>query len=825
VGNAGFNYDNNDPFTAGGPASHLYSIGVGGVTSAEYFWALSSEGPSRQRLMKPDLMAQSSFVLGADSTTGGLISSHGTSLASPLVAGGIAAIIQQLRINDLPYDPGMIRSQLFKHARFPVNASEDPSMFIKEEYSIGRGIPNFSATLNDWIVNGSTHIEITPSSNPYGFHKFHHRNNTQPLDAVVFSSVNPSSLTFQISGNISSILQITKNIEQSIEKIPINIVSDPSTPFGNYTGTIFINSTESDAVGILSISISIIMDRTATVLLDGRYTSFDELGWDGIHGTQLTTAVETLWMDGFYFLENFDNLELVDLSSIDILWLADFQPFVEVPGGDFVIDDLGDALSQFIDSGGKVFVHYNGRVGGSPLGNHELFYFKEYNIKSPDPWLSDREIPGTYLFENDPWYKPHLNETSAASNTGELLHWGNFIQMVDQFNPSTYGVFGDDHFNNLTMIFSESLSHGKIAASSSFAWIYDCKNDHNLETCEDYYPWGAFDHITRNLNKDVLLDVFNWLIDPTIMLLERPTLLGESFTHNFYSSNGAFKAHLLSIDGDPNRGGAFSLVDLGNDYFRSDDFTAEDGMYEYELSLGDEFIRKILFIDFYAPTIVYEELDSSMLSIQPLDYSFIIHERFIDEITVELDLKSEIIELEYTMTNVSTIIHEMDITIPQLNIANNYRLLISVLDTSGRLVELEITFNAPWADTPSDTVTSSTSLDTPSDTVTSSTSLDTPSDTVTSTTSLDTPSDTVTSSTWFETSTFETEITSSFISEASSSVFSETTTEQLTITSSDLMSELSSDETSPSSNSDTNYLSFSMISVFVSIRVIKRKNL
>ncbi len=76
------------------PADGPDVIAVGAVFPNGALAAFSSPGPTADGRIKPDVMAQGVSVWCANYSNDGYMSSNGTSLATPLIAGGIALILQ-----------------------------------------------------------------------------------------------------------------------------------------------------------------------------------------------------------------------------------------------------------------------------------------------------------------------------------------------------------------------------------------------------------------------------------------------------------------------------------------------------------------------------------------------------------------------------------------------------------------------------------------------------------------------------------------------------------------------------------------------------------
>jgi subtilisin family serine protease len=107
--------------TVGEPATSPYVIGVGALTSRvgdtrsfadlgkiAYF---SSRGPTRDGRLKPEVVAPGYFVLGPEAGTSDYILMAGTSMASPVVAGLVALILEANPNLDVNEVRGILSSQ------------------------------------------------------------------------------------------------------------------------------------------------------------------------------------------------------------------------------------------------------------------------------------------------------------------------------------------------------------------------------------------------------------------------------------------------------------------------------------------------------------------------------------------------------------------------------------------------------------------------------------------------------------------------------------------------------------------------------------------
>ncbi len=76
------------------PADGFMVIAAGGVTSIGNLWSGSSPGPTADGRIKPDVAAMALFVRAANYISDGYNSYTGTSYAAPIIAGGLALVIE-----------------------------------------------------------------------------------------------------------------------------------------------------------------------------------------------------------------------------------------------------------------------------------------------------------------------------------------------------------------------------------------------------------------------------------------------------------------------------------------------------------------------------------------------------------------------------------------------------------------------------------------------------------------------------------------------------------------------------------------------------------
>jgi len=132
VTSAGNDGNKVDP-TVSAPADSQYVLTIGAVNSAEAYVSFSSVGSATQPSQKPDVAAQgqSAAVINSSNVIG---TNNGTSFSSPILAGGIACLMQAL--------PNKTNAEIMQLVR------ESASQFSAPDYELGYGIPDLWSALN-----------------------------------------------------------------------------------------------------------------------------------------------------------------------------------------------------------------------------------------------------------------------------------------------------------------------------------------------------------------------------------------------------------------------------------------------------------------------------------------------------------------------------------------------------------------------------------------------------------------------------------------------------------------------------------------------------
>jgi serine protease AprX len=149
AGNSG-----NDPWHyISAPADALHALAIGAVDSAGNYASFSSQGPSFDNRVKPDVVAQGQESV-LSSTNGTIGTASGTSFSGPIMAGMIACLWQAL--------PNKTNSEIVQLVK------QSASLYLNPTNELGYGIPDFNLALNAALlnVNSSTNTTFLLFPNP-----------------------------------------------------------------------------------------------------------------------------------------------------------------------------------------------------------------------------------------------------------------------------------------------------------------------------------------------------------------------------------------------------------------------------------------------------------------------------------------------------------------------------------------------------------------------------------------------------------------------------------------------------------------------------------
>ncbi len=190
AGNSG-----NDPwFYISAPADGLGALTIGAVNSSRNYASFSSQGPSFDGRIKPDVTAQGQNPYVSNTNGNVNNSGSGTSYSGPIIAGMVACLWQAL--------PNKTNAELVQIIK------ESSSIYNTPNNQLGYGIPDFSLPLSGILsVNNISKSEFeiypNPAQNvisvqfPYGF---------ENASITFYNSIGQKVLEKSITNNSNSVI-------------------------------------------------------------------------------------------------------------------------------------------------------------------------------------------------------------------------------------------------------------------------------------------------------------------------------------------------------------------------------------------------------------------------------------------------------------------------------------------------------------------------------------------------------------------------------------------------------------------------------------------
>jgi len=204
AGNSGTPYG--DRGSINNPAPSLQCIAAAASNiQGDSLATFSSKGPRPDYSLKPDITAPGLSIYGPSNKNNEYVYKQGTSMASPIVAGAAALLIDFLKQENLSYTPGTIKSALLAGA-------------IDMGYDVwrqGAGFLNVSASLN--ILNNTSKVNnspdlvvLHPKKLPIDPYEVLFTDTSIEFNLTAISSTF-KNLTITIPENLSDVISVNKN--------------------------------------------------------------------------------------------------------------------------------------------------------------------------------------------------------------------------------------------------------------------------------------------------------------------------------------------------------------------------------------------------------------------------------------------------------------------------------------------------------------------------------------------------------------------------------------------------------------------------------------
>ena len=389
--------------------------------------SFSSKGPRPDYSLKPDLSAPGLSISGPDFDGTGYVTKSGTSMASPIIAGAAALLIDFLKQENLTYTPGTIKSAL-------LSGSEDMGYDVWRQ---GAGFLNVSRSLE--ILNKTSKVNespdlvfLHPKKLPIDPYNILFSDTTIEFNLTVISSVE-KNITVNVPENLSNIINVEKSsfIVNNSMLIPIIFNISSSTNPQVINGSLLVDNVP------LLIQFEIRVP-TARVLFEESFNRIVKHGFSTnvyeIQGDASNTIGMFSSFTKYLAYENnysvtphtSGSLSYEYLSKFDVVVLANpfslasdiYMDWVSNPGLEYIQipNDSIEALYTYVDSGGGLLV----------LSTIDSFY----NITAMNGFLSRFDITITNENQLSITQSSIVNSQNWTEDITSFPYRGNYISSV-----------------------------------------------------------------------------------------------------------------------------------------------------------------------------------------------------------------------------------------------------------------------------------------------------------------------------------------------------------------------------------------------------------
>jgi hypothetical protein len=572
------------------PSCQVNSLSVGAVDMSNGQRAVfSSRGPGPVPGLKPDVMAPGRFVTSTQYSGegGGLKSYQGTSFSAPLTTAALAVLIDALETNNYSWNIGTLKSAIIEGAK---NSSLGTQGY---QYSTGAGLVNLIASWHYLTQNNNgtyaNALTLTPDSDK----PFRKQNEVTSFFQGISSEIpgytiitsNASDVSFSIFGNITDILSVGDlNPNRYSQYLPLTI-NTKEVSQGLYKGVLVAT------LGNLNQTISfeyLVGDPPRGLIGFDRYhTDWDDLGANTLDGTNTGEAVKS-WIEEDFWVEDFDEpLTSELLSKYDILWIPDPVNKVLFQGNDFTQEEI-DSLIEYVNSGGSVFITFNGPYYLSGVQGVDADkinqLIKNWGINSyANPNLGNVQTHSLDLH----------NRTSFVGSAKKVTHAGNYLFLDHKMAHQSGGVleYYTGTEDKTTIASFTKKDGGRVVVTSTNFWA-DNK--------------GVTGGYAADGDPILVKNLVDWLTSSNKLSLPEKQTSTSNITAIIYSENG--------IIPEVKRLKTFNLAErqFAPEFIDQNQFTFEyllymDGIHQIQISNGNEYVRLEQALDLRGPYIIPTE--------------------------------------------------------------------------------------------------------------------------------------------------------------------------------------------------------------------------
>ena len=518
----------------------------------------SSRGPGIFYGMKPDVSAPgvSIYTTTQNSQYG---SPSGTSFATPLTSGALAALISGLNSEGYNWNIGTLKAALIRGAFASSGSTGD--------YQQGAGAVNISSSYQYLKEQNTTTsfaegLAVTPLANQF-LQRSYLTDVNSMYQGITLITSNASMVTSSLSGNITEILTVNLSkidLNKYSQYVPLEI-DTTATSLGTYSGSLTVSL--GDDTVVVELSILVTARSKGNILMDLHHTDWDDSGSDLLLGTN-TREMVSLFVEKQYWVEEFhEPLNPTILENYDLLWMPDPFRAVDFEGALITPAELG-YIHDFVNSGGSLLIGFNGpylyseELGGANASeiNKVTGMFGIYSYSDPS-------------FGNIDVSSLNLNNYSSVVGMAETITFaGNYLQInrteVNSQGASAFPLTGTDG-GTLIGTFDKSGA-GRVLVTGSNFWMdnegitgmYDAAGDPvvSANTIDWLLSQNRLTLLNLNyvkkLNQYELTANYTSNHQPTFKIVSASGTVKESQTLDLISEN---KYHL-------NFNGVFDATDL-----------------------------------------------------------------------------------------------------------------------------------------------------------------------------------------------------------------------------------------------------------------------
>ncbi|MCE7733992.1 MAG: S8 family serine peptidase [Candidatus Heimdallarchaeota archaeon] len=583
AGNSGPEYST----ITGGPGFAADTITVGASHVTNQIATFSSRGPMAGFIYKPDVVAPGVDIISS-TVDGNYAAFSGTSMASPMTAGAVATIISALRANAIPYNPGLIKAVLMNNA---TNQGYD-------ELTQGKGrIQTFDSWQN--ILNAEIGpdsipmaLEMSPriGTLPYKSVKTLFKDLTLKIPFTLISS-HAGLTNVELTGDITTIMSfdpLTINPDLDSQNLYLD-VDTTGVAEGVYSGDLTV-SLGSKAKLTAHYSITVSGVAKARALLDHRHTWWDSVGSDVIGGSNTGEMIDLAFSKGIWVTEYAGEITSAVLADYDIMWMPD--PFGRSYGAeDVYIAEIMTpaeitAITDFVNSGGKLLVDFNGKFTEPDYG------YQGTNATEANRLLSNFDILASNTAVPTPAAASTVLTSNFSSPVGSaqyITHFGNYLSV----SGNAKAVVGSG--SKITTAINDQLNGaGRVLVTSTNFWM-DNSGIKGL-------------YLAKGNDKIFASNLWDWFLVDTQVKYISSSVSGTTITGQFkVLENGVPVTTTPVVERKGNQW--LSSMDItptaiGGDVWEFSYDATDQGYHNLQVAYGSDYAAWSIKVDTEAPTII-----------------------------------------------------------------------------------------------------------------------------------------------------------------------------------------------------------------------------